>query len=154
MPLLSCALYLSSSARPLVSTIASAARTTRGVVVVDQFTDEAYARSSVKLVGERAPLLDAAYSVAAAAMEQIDLTHAPHPAPHPRVGALDMVAFMPLSEAAAHTLSSELDECEALAAGLGERIARDRDGTCILLFGRKRRLLETRRGTSPALAPP
>ena len=31
-------------------------------------------------------------------MALIDLSQEPHPAPHPRYGAVDMVSFMPLSE--------------------------------------------------------
>lgn len=145
--LYSCALYLSSAKRSLVSSIASAARRS-GVVVVDEFTDDAYARSSIKLVGETLPLLAAARAVAAAAIEQVDLREAPHPAPHPRVGALDMVAFMPLSEAAASSLGSELQECDQLATDLGVSIG-DAGGS-VLLFGPSngRSLLETRRGTS------
>ena len=62
--LLSCAVYISSSASALVARIAARASVAPRVAVVDTFVDASYARSSVKMVGESGPLLEAATAVA------------------------------------------------------------------------------------------
>ena len=144
--LVSCAVYLSSSAHGIVSRIA--ARATGRVAVVDTFVDPRYARSSVKLVGEPEDLLAAATAVATEGLALLDLSQEPHPAPHPRQGAVDMVAFMPLSEAASSELSAEMATCDALAASLGAALGSH--GCPVLLFGDAagRTLLEARRLTS------
>ena len=143
-----CALYLSSSAKSIAQAVALRASKVAGASVVDVFVDPDYARSSVKLVAERAPLLDAAAEAAAEALESVDLATQPQPAPHPRQGALDMVAFMPLSEASATELEAELAECDALAWSLGKSIGEL--GCPVLMYGARagRSLLDTRRGTS------
>ena len=51
-----CALYLSSSAKSIAQAVALRASKVAGASVVDVFVDPDYARSSVKLVAERAPL--------------------------------------------------------------------------------------------------
>ena len=143
-----CALYLSSSAKSIAQAVALRASKVAGASVVDVFVDPDYARSSVKLVAERAPLLNAAAEAAAEALESVDLATQPQPAPHPRQGALDMVAFMPLSEASATELEAELAECDALAWSLGKSIGEL--GCPVLMYGARagRSLLDTRRGTS------
>jgi len=130
--------------------VAAAARAAAfpAVSLVDVFTDDTYARSSLKLVGETGPLLQAARLAALEAVRLIDLQNEPHPAPHPRCGAVDMVAFMPLSEASATDLAPELRTCEDLATQLGVSLG---DAGCsVLLYGpqRGRTLLEARRHTS------
>ena len=72
----------------------------------------------------------------------------PHPAPHPRVGAVDMVAFMPLSDASATDLAGQLESCDELATSLGKNLGER--GLPVLLYGPRanRTLLEARRGTS------
>eukprot|EP00965_Chrysotila_dentata_P219838 6191383-Pleurochrysis_carterae.AAC.1 len=141
------AVYLSTAVR---ETVAAAARAAAfpAVSLVDVFTDDTYARSSLKLVGETGPLLQAARLAALEAVRLIDLQNEPHPAPHPRCGAVDMVAFMPLSEASATDLAPELRTCEDLATQLGVSLG---DAGCsVLLYGpqRGRTLLEARRHTS------
>lgn len=158
---------------------AAAKAATPCVAVVDTFTDAAYARSSVKLVAEAEPLLSAAEAAAAEALALVDLSKGeaeetqirtapmspashsdpnacsraggpePHPAPHPRQGAVDMVSFMPLSELSADVIGPDLERCDALAWRLGERLGESH--RCpVLLYGPRagRSLLQTRRGTS------
>ncbi len=93
--LLSCAVYVSSGARGLLASLAARASNVPRVAVVDTFADESYARSSLRICGEPRPLLEAARAVTAEVLERLDLTTAPTPAPHPRCGAVDMVAFCP-----------------------------------------------------------
>ena len=148
MPLLSCAIYVSSGVSTIAARVARAAAATPCVAIVDTFTDEAYARSSVKLVAEPETLLAAATAAATQAFELVDLSQQPHPAPHPRQGSVDMVSFMPLSEESVETISSELDLCDGLAWRLGHSLGTL--GCPVLMYGPRsgRSLLETRRGTS------
>ena len=108
-----------SSGLPSIAARASAAARAAAVpgecAVVDTFCDAAYARSSVKLVGSAAPLLRAARAAAEAALSAVDLSLEPHPAPHPRQGAVDMVAFMPLSEERCEAIAGQLESCDDLA---------------------------------------
>lgn len=146
-PCLSCAIYISSGLAPVAARLAKVAALP-GVAVVDTFTDVAYARSSVKLVGLAQPLLAAARAVSAEAVALVDLREAPHPALHPRQGALDMISFMPLSSRRADAIAEELATCDEMAwelgAGLGEL------GVPVLMYGDRaaRSLRQTRRGTS------
>lgn len=118
------------------------------ISVVDTFTDSAYARSSVKLVGQPEPLLCAASAAAAEALALVDLESEPHPAPHPRQGAVDMISFMPLSESRAGAIRAQMDACDHLAWKLGSELGEL--GCPVLMYGPRagRSLLETRRGTS------
>ena len=147
--LVSCAIYISSGVASIASRVAASAVAAHPrVAVVDTFTDVAYARSSVKLVGETEPLVAAARAAAAEALSLIDLSQEPHPAPHPRQGAVDMVSFMPLSEASADALADELAACDMAAWQLGGALGEL--GCPVLMYGPRaaRSLLETRRGTS------
>lgn len=146
--LLACAVYISTSATELVTKIAARASSVARVAIVDTFVDSSYARSSIKMVGDAEPLLAAARYATTEALELVDLTLEPHPAPHPRVGAVDMVAFMPLSDASATELAGELASCDELAASLGRSLGEQ--GLPVLLYGPRagRTLLEARRGTS------
>ena len=149
-PLYSCAVYISSGLSSVASRAASAASAASSrVAVVDTFTDAAYARSSVKLVAEPEHLLCAAEAAAAAALDVVDLTQEPHPAPHPRQGAVDMVSFMPLTEQRASVIGADLATCDELAWQLGQRLG-EAHGVPVLMYGPRagRTLLETRRGTS------
>ena len=148
MPLYSCAIYISSGLASVASRAAAQAARVPRCAVVDTFTDSSYARSSVKLVAERAPLLEAARCAVSEALSLVDLSREPHPAPHPRCGAVDMVAFMPLSDLRADAIASELADCDGLAWELGERLGEL--GGSVLMYGKRaeRTLLEARRGTS------
>ena len=147
--MLSCAIYISSGVASIATRVASVVAAAHPrVAVVDTFTDVAYARSSVKLVAEAEPLLHAAQAAAAEALSLVDLAAEPHPAPHPRQGAVDMVSFMPLSEASADEIADEIAACDRVAWQLGDSLGAL--GCPVLMYGPRasRTLLETRRGTS------
>lgn len=148
MTLYACAVYISSGLASVAARAASAAARTRGCTVVDTFCDIDYSRSSVKLVGAAGPLLEGARAVAMEALRLVDLSLEPHPAPHPRQGAVDMVAFMPLSEDRCEAIEAELVSCDALAWQFGESLGSH--GVPVLMYGSRARrsLLETRRCTS------
>ena len=145
-PLFSCAVYISSGTATVASRVAAQASRVPLVAVVDTFTDNTYARSSVKLVAERGPLLEAASAAVAEALRLVNLADEPHPAPHPRSGAVDMVSFMPLSEAATSATAEAMRPCDDLAFDLGARVA---DHVPVVLYGARagRSLVEARRRT-------
>ena len=84
--------------------------------VVDASADEDHHRCVITLVGEGAALVDVALRMAAVAVERIDLRR--HHGAHPRMGALDVLPFVPLTDSGA-----TMAEAVALSRRAGERIA-------------------------------
>ncbi|MBV8244335.1 MAG: glutamate formimidoyltransferase [Candidatus Eremiobacteraeota bacterium] len=84
-----------------------------GALVLHRTSDPVHNRSVLTLAGSREALSDAGVAMAGAAMERIDLRT--HRGVHPRIGALDVLPFVPLREAT-------LDEAVALARETAGRI--------------------------------
>ncbi len=80
-----------------VEAIVAAARAIAGVRVLDVELNGDHNRSVVSLVGEEEPLLEATFQMIRVAVATIDLTH--HVGEHPRMGAADVVPFIPLGDA-------------------------------------------------------
>jgi len=95
--------------------IAEAARS-RGVRVLGLERDPDHNRSVLSFVGEPGPVGEAAFAAAAKAAELIDLTR--HEGQHPRMGAIDVLPFVPLRGAS-------MAEAVALARSVGQRIGTD-----------------------------
>jgi glutamate formiminotransferase len=100
----------------IVEAIAGAIRSVAGVALLDQNLDPDHNRSVITFVGEPAAVADAALRGVAEAARLIDLTR--HRGVHPRIGAADVVPFVPLGSAA-------LADCVTLARSVGERIWTD-----------------------------
>jgi glutamate formiminotransferase len=143
-----CSIYLSTSATAAAAKVATVAACSPRVAVVDTFTDAAYARSSIKIVGKPEALLAAVCAANDMALSIVDFSEAPHPAPHPRCGAVDMVAFMPLSDRKTSELVNDMKTCDILAWDLGSWMGSK--GCPVLMYGARsaRSLLCTRRQTS------
>ena len=99
-----------------VDRIAAAARVVPGVTVLDVEMDAAHHRSVITLVGDGDSLLEAVLRMMRVATETIDLTR--HQGEHPRMGATDVVPFVPLGE-------STMAEAVHLAERLGQRVAEE-----------------------------
>jgi glutamate formiminotransferase/glutamate formiminotransferase/formiminotetrahydrofolate cyclodeaminase len=84
-----------------------------GVIVLDRTSDIDHNRSVITFAGSPEPVLEAAIRVAAKAAELIDLTT--HQGVHPRLGALDVLPFVPLR-------GVSLADCAELAHRAGDRI--------------------------------
>jgi glutamate formiminotransferase len=82
--------------------------------VLDVHADEDHNRSVFTLVGSERELRDALLAGIAVAVERIDLRR--HEGAHPRVGAADVVPFVPLTP-------GDLERARAAAAKTGARIA-------------------------------
>ena len=99
--------------RAKVDAIAAAARTVPGVALLDVEMNADHHRSVLSLAGEGEPLLEAVFRMAATAIPLIDLNQ--HHGEHPRMGAVDVVPFVPLGD-------STTEQAVGLAGRLAERI--------------------------------
>jgi len=85
----------SEGRRPeIVDRIVGVARAVDGVRVLDVHSDEDHNRTVLTLAGESEPLKDAVYRSIATATDLIDLRE--HTGEHPRLGATDVVPFIPI----------------------------------------------------------
>jgi glutamate formiminotransferase len=98
-----------------VGAIVRAMRAT-GADVLDWSADADHHRSVVTVVGEPDAVVEAAIAGARVAVERIDLRG--HQGLHPRVGAVDVLPFVPL-------LGLTLQEARAAAHSAGERIVEE-----------------------------
>ena len=91
-----------------VERIADCFRGVPGVKLLDYSSDADHNRTVVTAAGEPAALLEAVVNAAGAACARIDLTK--HTGQHPRIGAVDVIPFIPIqnvSEAEALALARE-----------------------------------------------
>src|SRR5499426_1376214 len=84
-----------------------------GVYLLDREMDADHNRCVITLVGEREAIQEAAIRGVGKAAELIDLTK--HQGAHPRVGATDVVPFIPID-------GVTIEDCVALARRVGEEI--------------------------------
>lgn len=115
--LVECVPNFSEGRRPevvdeIVSQIVSA-----GVKLIDREMDANHNRAVLTFVGEPAAAAEGAFRGIRRAAELIDLDR--HRGEHPRIGATDVVPFVPVSG------DVTMDDCVALARQLGERVGRE-----------------------------
>jgi glutamate formiminotransferase / 5-formyltetrahydrofolate cyclo-ligase len=116
MPLIECVPNISEGTRAdVIETIVSAVRSVPGVRLLDLSSDAAHNRSVISLIGDGGSLKRAVLALFAAALPAIDLRV--HRGEHPRLGAVDVVPFIPIEGAT-------LDDCVALAKETGDEVAR------------------------------
>jgi glutamate formiminotransferase len=94
-----------------VDAIVGAMSAIPGAWILDRTSDTDHNRSVVTLAGEPEVVAEAAIRGAGKAAELIDMTH--HIGAHPRVGATDVIPFVPLG-------GVSVDECVALARRVGQ----------------------------------
>ncbi len=100
----------------VIAAILAAIRSVEGVIVLDHHSDVDHNRTVVTFVGPPEAVVEAAYAGIAKAAQLIDLDH--HRGEHPRIGATDVVPFVPLE-------GVTMEECVALARQLGERVGNE-----------------------------
>lgn len=88
----------------------------KGVAVLDLESDASHNRSVLTFVGEGDAVVEAAFRATKEAVARIDLTQ--HKGEHPRMGAMDVVPFIPLGE-------STTEEAVALSRKFGVRVAKE-----------------------------
>src|SRR5271167_668107 len=96
-----------------VDAIVAAMSSVPGVYVLDREMDADHHRSVVTLAGEPDAVAEAALRGVGKAMELLDLTK--HTGAHPRVGATDVVPFIPIE-------GVTIEDCVALAHRVGHEI--------------------------------
>jgi glutamate formiminotransferase / formiminotetrahydrofolate cyclodeaminase len=114
-PLVECIPNFSEARRPeIVEQIIQAILEVPGVQVLDKHSDLDHNRTVVTYVGAPAPVEEAAFRAIACAAQAIDLNQ--HSGEHPRIGATDVVPFVPISDIT-------MQECIEMARRLGKRVA-------------------------------
>ena len=87
----------------------------QGMKLLDYSNDEDHNRLVVTVVGEPEPLRDAVLEAIGVAVELIDLNH--HQGQHPRMGAVDVVPFIPIRNVT-------MEEAVALSKEVGKEVAK------------------------------
>jgi glutamate formiminotransferase / 5-formyltetrahydrofolate cyclo-ligase len=128
-----------------IGRIADSVRAVPGVHVLDLHSDPDHNRSVLTFVGEEEPLLRASVALARACAGEIDL--AGQSGVHPKMGALDVLPFVPLGPPLSYTT---LQDAVRLARSVGEAIGSL--GLPVYLYGaaasapHRENLAEVRRG--------
>ncbi len=102
----------------VIETLREEIVSTRGASLLNIHADRSHHRSVFTFVGEAEAVGDAAFRAVRAASRLIDLRH--HHGEHPRIGAADVVPFVPLRDAT-------LADCAAVARQVGRRIGDELD---------------------------
>lgn len=100
--------------KAVIEKIVDAVRNTEGIKLLDYSSDSDHNRTVVTFFGTPESVEKAILDMAARVYENIDMTS--QMGAHPRMGALDVVPFVPVSEVT-------MDECVDLAKRVGSEIA-------------------------------
>jgi glutamate formiminotransferase len=102
----------------VVDAIAAVIRAVPGVYLLDRSSDPDHNRSVITFVGTPEVVSEAAFAAITCAAELINLDE--HQGQHPRIGATDVVPFVPIE-------GVTLEECVQLARELGQRVGDELD---------------------------
>ncbi len=100
----------------VIEEIVRAVKEVSGVQLLDCSRDESHNRCVVTFVGEPGQVKEAAFQAAKKAAQLIDMSR--HKGEHPRMGATDVIPFIPIS-------GVTMADCIQLARELGERMGRE-----------------------------
>lgn len=116
-PIVECIPNYSEARRPeVVAEIRGAISSMGDVRVLDQHSDLDHNRTVITFAGQPEAVEEAAFRSIAKAAELIDLEQ--HTGEHPRIGATDVVPFVPIS-------GIEMAECVAMAQRVARRVAEE-----------------------------
>ncbi len=142
-PLVECVPNFSEGRRPeVIAEIVAAMRSVREVWILDVQSDPDHNRTVVTVIGTPEALPEAVYQGVDVATQRIDMEA--HRGVHPRLGAADVVPFVPVQ-------GVTMAECVALARALGARLGEELH-VPVYLYGQaalspeRVRLEEIRRG--------
>ncbi len=114
VPLIECVPNFSEARRPeVVDAIADAISSVEGARILDRHSDLDHNRTVITFVGSPPAVEEAAFKGIARAADLIDLEQ--HTGEHPRIGATDVVPFIPISGAT-------MEDCVQMARRLGQRV--------------------------------
>ena len=112
--MIECIPNFSEGRRPeVISAIAAAIRAVPGVYLLDTHSDADHNRSVITFAGQAAAVGEAAFRAVETAALLIDLEQ--HEGQHPRIGATDVLPFVPLAGAT-------MEQAVAVARTVGQRI--------------------------------
>jgi len=97
----------------IVEKVVDEVRNTVGVALLDYSSDANHNRSVITFMGSPKGVVEAAVKIAKRAAELIDLTK--HTGKHPRMGAVDVIPFIPIKECS-------VEECVELSKEVGKRV--------------------------------
>lgn len=97
----------------VINELADAVRATPGVMLLDYSSDASHNRAVFTFAGSPDGVLDAVFKCSKIAVEKIDLTK--HSGEHPRMGAVDIIPFVPLKE-------MTTEECVVMSKKLGQKL--------------------------------
>lgn len=117
-----------------VDAIVNAAASADGVRVLDVEMDKDHNRCVLTIIGAPDAVLEGAFRAAATARQAIDMNQ--HKGEHPRIGATDVVPFIPVS-------GVSMDDCIRLARKLGDRIGKELE-IPVYLYGQAAARVERR----------
>lgn len=113
-PLVECIPNFSEARRPeVIEAITAAIAAVKDVHILDRHSDLDHNRTVITFVGSPAAVEEAAFAAIATAGQLINLDH--HRGEHPRIGATDVVPFVPIS-------GVTMQECVEMARRLGQRV--------------------------------
>jgi glutamate formiminotransferase len=115
MPLIECVPNVSEGRRTeVVERLVQAVRRVKGARLLDRSSDPSHNRSVVTMAGDPAALKAAVLALFEVAVAEIDLRT--HTGEHPRLGAVDVVPFIPIEGAT-------MEDCVRLAQETGAEVA-------------------------------
>lgn len=123
--IIECVPNFSTSDPKVVEQILNELKTTKKAFLLDYTFDNYYNRLVVSFVGDKRSVLEAMLKMAFKAVELIDMRT--HKGQHPRIGAVDVVPFIPLKNVT-------MEDCIKLARKFGRTLARER-GVPVYLYG-------------------
>lgn len=116
MKLVECVPNISEGRRSDVYDAAAAAASVNGVTLLNVDPGAETNRTVITFVGSPEAVLEGAYRLIEKSISLIDMST--HKGAHPRMGAVDVVPFVPVSDVT-------MEECAELARRLGERVGRE-----------------------------
>jgi glutamate formiminotransferase len=97
----------------VIDALVKTAQSVPGVTLLDYSPDASHNRSVFTLVGDPEGISEAAFKLCKLASEKIDMTK--HEGEHPRMGATDVIPFVPIKEVTA-------EDCVEISKKVAERI--------------------------------
>ncbi len=113
--IIECVPNFSTSNSKVVELILKEIKTTKNAFLLDFTFDDYYNRLVVSFIGNKESIINAALNSAFKAIELIDMRK--HKGQHPRIGAVDVVPFIPIKNAS-------IDDCIKLARKFGKTLAK------------------------------
>ena len=123
--IIECIPNFSTSDQKVVELILDKIKRTENAFLLDYTFDDYYNRLVVSFIGNKESVLEAVLNSAFEAVELIDMRK--HKGQHPRVGAVDVVPFIPIKNVA-------IDDCIELAKKFGEILA-EKCSVPVYLYG-------------------